>query len=268
MLNSIFNWLTRYLGKHFSIVTIILVLTASCSYLGIKAEDIYNWYQGDTTKLIVILIVSTFLASLIGFYFLDNHLRTIKEVVNSNKDLLSEVSKTEDGILHTEDKEISEKLSLIIRAIGDSSAAVILLVRLSIEAVAQNISLAVEPYLELDEKLSHLQQQSLLEKFDEVKKSLFIEISYFIKRFYGEKLRTVVVNEPIKVAMRSAFSKCYEEVSEVLNNNELSASDKIAEVNQCSFRLVKSLYMSILNEEYDIAKAKHMEGAAKVARGS
>ena len=267
MLNSIFNWLTRYLGKHFSIVTIILVLTASCSYLGIKAEDIYNWYQGDTTKLIVILIVSTFLASLIGFYFLDNHLRTIKEVVNSSKELLNEVSKTEDSI-HTEDKEISNKLSSIIRAIGDSSAAVILLVRLSIEAVAQNISLAVEPYLELDEKLSHLQQQSLLEKFDEVKKSLFIEISYFIKRFYGEKLRTVVVNEPIKVAMRSAFNKCYEEVSEVLNNIELSASDKIAEVNQCSFRLVKSLYMSILNEEYDIAKAKHMEGAAKVARGS
>ena len=56
MIKAIFNWMTRSIGKNFSVVTIVLVLTAACSYLGIKAEDIYNWYEGDTTKLVVILV--------------------------------------------------------------------------------------------------------------------------------------------------------------------------------------------------------------------
>ena len=137
---------------------------------------------------------------------------------------------------------------------------------MTIQAVPQNIYLAVEPYLELP-KLSNLQKQSLVEKLEEVKKSLFIEVSYFIKRFYGEKLRTVIVNEPIKIAMRDAFEVCYREVDEVLNKDGYTASDKLAEVNRISYILVRKLFRAILNEEYDIAKAKNMEGAASIARG-
>ena len=266
MLKQLLNWMTRYIGKHFSVITIILVLLAACSYLGIKAEDLYNWYEGDTVKLIVILIIGSFVASLIGFYFLDNHLRNIKDVVTENKNILTAVDAKENNINRDAD-DINNKIDTIIRQIGDSSAAVILLVRMSIQAVPQNISLAVEPYLEMD-TLSNLQLQSLAEKFEGVKKALFIEISYFIKRFYGATLRTVVVNEPIKIAMRDAFEKCHQEVKAVLNTGGKTASDKMAEVNQCSYRLVKSLFRSILNEEYDIVTAKHMEGAATIARGS
>ena len=254
LLKSLFNWMTRSIGKNFSIVTIVLVLTAACSYLGIKAEDIYNWYEGDTTKLLVILLGLIFIAGLVGFGFIEHNLTHIKEVVDDSKEVLISVDSLEKEI-HKDASSIDDKIATIIRQIGDSSAAI----------VPQNIYLAVEPYLELP-KLSNLQKQSLVEKLEEVKKSLFIEVSYFIKRFYGEKLRTVIVNEPIKITMREAFEVCYKEVDEVLNKEGYTASDKLAEINHISYVLVRKLFRAILNEEYDIAKAKNMEGAASIAR--
>ena len=197
MIKALFNWMARSIGKNFSVVTIVLVLTAACSYLGIKAEDIYNWYEGDTTKLIVILVGLLFIAGLVGFGFIEHNLHYIKDVVDDSKEILSNVDSLENEI-HKDATGIDSKIATIIRQIGDSSAAIVLLVQMTIQAVPQNIYLAVEPYLELS-KLSNLQKQSLVEKLEEVKKSLFIEVSYFIKRFYGEKLRTVIVNEPIKV---------------------------------------------------------------------
>ena len=265
MLKTLFNWMTRAIGKNFSVVTIVLVLTAACSYLGIKAEDIYNWYQGDTTKLIVILMGLLFIAGLIGFGFIEHNLHHIKNVVDEGKTVLSNINTLEKEI-HKDSESIDTKITTIIRQIGDSSAAIVLLVQMTIQAVPQNIHLAVEPYLELP-KLSNLQKQSLVEKLEEVKKSLFIEVSYFIKRFYGEKLRTVIVNEPIKIAMRNAFEVCYHDIDEVLNKEGHTASDKLAEINRISYVLVKKLFRAILNEEYDIAKAKNMEGAASIARG-
>ena len=263
MLKTFFNWMTRSIGKNFSVVTIILVLTAACSYLGIKAEDIYKWYQGDTVKLIVILMGIFFIMSLVEFSFVEHNLFSIRKNVDNHTKDLSTINDLEKNI-HNNTDSINEKIDTIIRQIGDSSAATILLVQMSIQAVPQNIYLAVEPYLELKE-MTPLQQQSLLEKFDEVKKSLFIEISYFVKRFYGEKLRTVLVNEPIKVAMRTAFEKCYNDVKEILIKPEYSASDKLAEVNHASYKLIQALFKAILNEEYDIARAKNMEGAAQIA---
>ncbi len=261
---GLFNWMTRSIGKNFSVVTIVLVLTAACSYLGIKAEDIYNWYEGDTTKLVVILLGLIFIAGLVGFGLIEHNLHHIKDVVDDSKEVLSSVDSLEKEI-HKDASSIDDKISTIIRQIGDSSAAIVLLVQMTIQAVPQNIYLAVEPYLELS-KLSNLQKQSLVEKLEEVKKSLFIEVSYFIKRFYGEKLRTVIVNEPIKIAMRDAFEVCYKEVDEVLNKEGYTASDKLAEINRISYILVRKLFRAILNEEYDIAKAKNMEGAASIAR--
>lgn len=264
MIKGLFNWMTRAIGKHFSVVTIVLVLLAACSYLGIKAEDIYNWYEGDTTKLVVILIGFVFIAGLVGFGFIEHNLKHIKDVVDDSQKVLTSVDSLEQEI-HQDASSIDNKIATIIRQIGDSSAAIVLLVQMTIQAVPQNIYLAVEPYLELD-KLSNLQKQSLIEKLDEVKKSLFMEVSYFIKRFYGEKLRTVIVNEPIKIAMREAFEVCYKEVDEVLNKDGYTASDKLAEINHISYVLVRKLFRVILNEEYDIAKAKNMEGAASIAR--
>ena len=264
LLKSLFNWMTRSIGKNFSVVTIVLVLTAACSYLGIKAEDIYNWYEGDTTKLLVILLGLIFIAGLVGFGFIEHNLTHIKEVVDDSKEVLTNVDSLEKEI-HKDASSIDDKIATIIRQIGDSSAAIVLLVQMTIQAVPQNIYLAVEPYLELP-KLSNLQKQSLVEKLEEVKKSLFIEVSYFIKRFYGEKLRTVIVNEPIKITMREAFEVCYKEVDEVLNKEGYTASDKLAEINRISYVLVRKLFRAILNEEYDIAKAKNMEGAASIAR--
>lgn len=264
MIKALFNWMTRSIGKNFSVVTIVLVLTAACSYLGIKAEDIYNWYEGDTTKLIVILVGLLFIAGLVGFGFIEHNLHYIKDVVDDSKEILSNVDSLENEI-HKDATGIDSKIATIIRQIGDSSAAIVLLVQMTIQAVPQNIYLAVEPYLELS-KLSNLQKQSLVEKLEEVKKSLFIEVSYFIKRFYGEKLRTVIVNEPIKIAMRDAFKVCYNDIDEVLNKDGYTASDKLAEINHISYVLVRKLFRSILNEEYDIAKAKNMEGAASIAR--
>jgi len=264
LFKGLFNWMTRSIGKNFSIVTIVLVLTAACSYLGIKAEDIYNWYEGDTTKLVVILLGLIFLAGLVGFGVIEHNINHIKEVVDDSKEVLTSVDSLEKEI-HKDASSIDDKIATIIRQIGDSSAAIVLLVQMTIQAVPQNIYLAVEPYLELP-KLSNLQKQSLVEKLEEVKKSLFIEVSYFIKRFYGEKLRTVIVNEPIKIAMRDAFEVCYKEVDEVLNKEGHTASDKLAEINRISYILVKKLFRAILNEEYDIAKAKNMEGAASIAR--
>lgn len=261
---GLFNWMTRSIGKNFSIVTIVLVLTAACSYLGIKAEDIYNWYEGDTTKLVVILLGLIFLAGLVGFGVIEHNINHIKDVVDDSKEVLSSVDSLEKEI-HKDASSIDDKIATIIRQIGDSSAAIVLLVQMTIQAVPQNIYLAVEPYLELP-KLSNLQKQSLVEKLEEVKKSLFIEVSYFIKRFYGEKLRTVIVNEPIKISMREAFEVCYKEVDEVLNKEGYTASDKLAEINRISYVLVRKLFRAILNEEYDIAKAKNMEGAASIAR--
>lgn len=264
LFKGLFNWMTRSIGKNFSIVTIVLVLTAACSYLGIKAEDIYNWYEGDTTKLVVILLGLIFLAGLVGFGVIEHNINHIKEVVDDSKEVLTSVDSLEKEI-HKDASSIDDKIATIIRQIGDSSAAIVLLVQMTIQAVPQNIYLAVEPYLELS-KLSNLQKQSLVEKLEEVKKSLFIEVSYFIKRFYGEKLRTVIVNEPIKIAMRDAFKICYKEVDEVLNKEGYTASDKLAEINRISYVLVRKLFRAILNEEYDIAKAKNMEGAASIAK--
>ena len=263
-LNLFFRWLTKTVGKHISIVTIILVLAATMSYLGVKAEDIYNWYQGDITKLLVIMIVIMFLTGLICFSFIEHDLGTIKKMAGDAGRVLDNVDSLEKDI-RKDSNSLNTKIDTIIRQIGDSSSAIVLLVQMSIQAVPQNIILAVEPYLELDE-LTNLQKQSLVEKLDEVKKSLFIEISYFIKRFYGEKLRTVVVNEPIKVAMRDAFIRCYESIDKTLSKKEYTASDKLAEINHISYLLVKALFKAILNEEYDIAKAKNMEGAARIAR--
>ena len=265
MIKGLFNWMTRAIGKHFSVVTIVLVLLAACSYLGIKAEDIYNWYEGDTTKLVVILIGFVFISGLVGFGFIEHNLTHIKNVVDDSKKVLTDVDSLEKEI-HKDASSIDDKIATIIRQIGDSSAAIVLLVQMTIQAVPQNIYLAVEPYLELP-KLSNLQKQSLVEKLEEVKKSLFIEVSYFIKRFYGEKLRTVIVNEPIKIAMREAFEICYKDIDEVLNKDGYTASDKLAEINRISYVLVRKLFRAILNEEYDIAKAKNMEGAASIARG-
>ena len=77
-----------------------------------------------------------------------------------------------------------------------------------------------------------------------------------------------MVNEPIKITMRAAFDECYKEVEDILNKKGYTASDKIAEINNSSYKLVKELFKAILNEEYDIVTAKHMEGAAGIAGSS